>query len=166
MYPLINLFSSFALFLDSLHRSVAIHVPYVSIGCLHSIVSGRSGYHQSLQIATNVENEEARRVGNTHLHHIHSNRYIWIRSYFVVYHTYLSLFNSNSAHRRAALATTSILQILNNYLFYFNFYSIFLLLLNLIKILFNFYKNLPPTPTFWIVQNWQDYHNYINKYIF
>lgn len=101
--PVDKLVSFFSPFSDSLHRSVAIHVPYVSIGCLHSIVSGRSGYHQSLQIATNVENEEARRVGDTHLHHIHSNRYIWIRSYFVVYHTYLSLFNPNSAHRRAAL---------------------------------------------------------------
>lgn len=47
-------------------------------------MSGRSGYYQSLQIATNVENEETRRVGNPDFHHIHSNRYFGIRYVLVV----------------------------------------------------------------------------------
>lgn len=54
--------------------ALALHVPHVPAGRVHSELPGRSGHHQPLQAAAGVENEETRRAGNAHIHDVHSNR--------------------------------------------------------------------------------------------
>lgn len=59
---------------EGVDGAVALHVSHVPAGRVHPELSGGSGYHQPLQAAAGVEDEEARGTGNAHVHDVHSNR--------------------------------------------------------------------------------------------
>lgn len=54
--------------------AVALHVPHVPVGRVHSELSRRSGHHQPLQAAAGAEDEETRGAGDADVHHVDTDR--------------------------------------------------------------------------------------------
>lgn len=59
---------------DGINTLMALHVPHVPAGRVHTKLPRRPGHNQPLQTSTDVENEKTRRIRNADVHDLDPDR--------------------------------------------------------------------------------------------